>query len=203
MDTNKAAYWIALAVLALGLNSEYHKGNFVALHRVADRASATLCQLSTRGEHLLALAKLSLQQKDRDNDIEVASNDVEAAAASVESARAQAESLRESARARADAIREQALAQGEAIRDQVRAQVKQLRAQGEMRRAMSEQVRVRGRYLNLVSTGNHDMAAHGVTAHRVTVNGMTVVCPKTGTRVVVSDDSDLSDDAKVEVDDAF
>jgi hypothetical protein len=170
MDTHKAAYWIALAVLALGLNSEYHQGNLVVLHRVADRASDTLCRLSTRGEHLLALAKFSLQQKVRENDVEVATNGVE------------------SARAQAQLMREQARAQGEAIREQVRAQVEELRAQSTMRRAMDQQVRVRGRYLNFVSSGNH---------------GMTVVCPKTGTRVVVSDDSDLSDDAKVEVDDSF
>ncbi len=193
MDTNKAAYWIALGVLALGLNSEYRQGNFVSLHRVADRAGAALCRLSTSGEHLLALAKLSFQDKVRENDIEVANSDVEAATASVESARAQAESIRESARARADALREQARAQGEAIRDQVRAQVEELRAQGDMRRAMDEQVRTRGRYLNLVSTGNRGIDVHG----------MTVVCPKTGTRVVVSDDTDPSDAVKVEVDDTF
>jgi DNA replicative helicase MCM subunit Mcm2 (Cdc46/Mcm family) len=181
MDTNKAAYWIALAVLALGLNSEYHQGNLVVLHRVADRAGDTLCRLSTRGEHLLALAKFSLQQKVRENDVEVATN-------GVESARAQAQLMREQAHAQAESMREQARAQGEAIREQVRAQVEELRAQSTMRRAMDQQVRVRGRYLNLVSSGNH---------------GMTVVCPKTGTRVVVSDDSDLSDDAKVEVDDSF
>jgi len=33
MDANKAGYWIAVGVLALGLNSEYRHGNFVALHR--------------------------------------------------------------------------------------------------------------------------------------------------------------------------
>ena len=186
MDTNKAAYWIALGVLALGLNSEYHQGNFVALHRVADRAGATLCRLSTNGEHLLALARFSLQHKITDNDVEVATN-------GVASARAQAELMREDARAQAEAIREQARAQGEVIRDQVRAQVEELRAQGEMRRAMDQQVRARGRYLNLVSTGNHGIDVHGLTA----------VCPKTGTRVVVSDDTDLSDAVKVEVDDSF
>ena len=168
MDTNKAAYWIALGVLALGLNSEYRQGNFVALHRVADRAGATLCRLSTNGEHLLALARFSLQHKITDNDVEVATN-------GVASARAQAELMREDARAQAEAMREQA------------------RAQGEMRRAMDQQVRARGRYLNLVSTGNHG----------IDVPGLTAVCPKTGTRVVVSDDTDLSDDVKVEVDDSF
>jgi hypothetical protein len=186
MDTNKAAYWIALAVLALGLNSEYQQGNFVALHRVADRAGDTVCRLSTRGEHLLTLAKFSLQQKVRETDVEVATN-------GVESARTQAQLMREQAHAQAELMREQARAQGEAIREQVRAQVEELRAQSTMRRAMGQramdqQDRVRGRYLNLVSSGNH---------------GLTVVCPKTGTRVVVSDDSDLSDDAKVEVDDSF
>lgn len=185
MDTNKAAYWIALGTLALGLNSEYHQGNFVALHRVANRAGATLCQLSTSGEHLLALARFSLQHKVNDNDVEPATN-------GVESARAQAELMREDARAQGEAMREQARAQGEAIREQVRAQVEELRAQGEMRRAIDEQVRARGRYLNLVSTGNHGIDVHA----------MTLLCPET-TRVVVSDHTDLSDDAKVEVDDSF
>jgi hypothetical protein len=43
MNTNKAAYWIAVGVLALGLNSEYRHGNFAALHRVAERADSAFC----------------------------------------------------------------------------------------------------------------------------------------------------------------
>lgn len=56
MDTNKAAYWIAVGVLALGLNSEYLKGNFVVLHRVAARADAALCGISARAERTFAVA---------------------------------------------------------------------------------------------------------------------------------------------------
>jgi hypothetical protein len=53
MDTNKAAYWVALGVLALGLNSEYQHGNFAALHQVAERTSSTLCRISTRAAQTL------------------------------------------------------------------------------------------------------------------------------------------------------
>ena len=58
MNTDKAAYWVALGVLALGLNSEYRHGNFVALHRVAERAGSLLCRISTRAEQTLAVARV-------------------------------------------------------------------------------------------------------------------------------------------------
>ena len=58
MDTNKAAYWIALGVLALGLNSEYQHGRFVALHRVAEHAGSALCRIATRAEQTLAVARV-------------------------------------------------------------------------------------------------------------------------------------------------
>jgi hypothetical protein len=55
---NKALYWIALGVFALGLNSEYQKGNLPVAHRVADRAEATLCRMATRAEQTLSLARV-------------------------------------------------------------------------------------------------------------------------------------------------
>ncbi len=55
---NKALYWIALGVFTLGLNSEYQKGNLPLAHRVADRAEAVLCQVATRAEQTLALARV-------------------------------------------------------------------------------------------------------------------------------------------------
>ena len=58
MDTNKAAYWIALGVFALGLNSEYQHGSFVALHRVAEHASSAVCRMATRAEQTLAVARV-------------------------------------------------------------------------------------------------------------------------------------------------
>jgi hypothetical protein len=53
---NKALYWIALGVFALGLTSEYQQGNLPLAHRVADRAGAVLCQIATRAEQTWAVA---------------------------------------------------------------------------------------------------------------------------------------------------
>ncbi len=55
---NKALYWIALGVFALGLTSEYQQGNLPLAHRVADRAGAVLCQIATRAERTLAVARV-------------------------------------------------------------------------------------------------------------------------------------------------
>ncbi len=56
MNTNKAAYWIALGVFALTLNSEYRHGSFVPLHRVAEHAGSALCRITARAEKTLAVA---------------------------------------------------------------------------------------------------------------------------------------------------
>ena len=92
MNTNKAAYWIALGVLALGLNSEYRHGNFVALHRVADRAGAVLCRMATRAEQTLAVATVLTSRRGFPVDNLLASAD------RAEMARAQGELLRDQAR---------------------------------------------------------------------------------------------------------
>ncbi len=55
---NKALYWIALGVFALGLTSEYQQGNLPLAHRVADRAGAVLCQIATRAEQTWAVARV-------------------------------------------------------------------------------------------------------------------------------------------------
>jgi hypothetical protein len=55
---SKALYWIALGVFALGLHSEYQKGNLPLVRCVADRASAALGQAATRAEQTWALARV-------------------------------------------------------------------------------------------------------------------------------------------------
>jgi hypothetical protein len=55
---NKALYWISLGVFALGLNSEYQKGNLPLAHRVADRAEAVLCRVAARAEQTWAVARV-------------------------------------------------------------------------------------------------------------------------------------------------
>jgi hypothetical protein len=121
MDANKAAYWIALGVLALGLNSEYRQGNFPALHRVASRAENALCRISTDAQHTLAMARALTSGN------QTSVRDLVASASGPRMARDQAEQLRESIRER--------------VREQVRAQAKVLRAQAEMQRAEIEQTR--------------------------------------------------------------
>jgi hypothetical protein len=55
---NKALYWIALGVFALGLHSEYQKGSLPFAHRIAVRAEATFCGVVARAEQTWALARV-------------------------------------------------------------------------------------------------------------------------------------------------
>ena len=75
MNTNKAAYWIALGVLALGLNSEYQQGRFETLHRIAGQADSALWQISMRAKGTLALAKILMGREDFPTDNLLASAD--------------------------------------------------------------------------------------------------------------------------------
>jgi hypothetical protein len=123
MNTNKAAYWIALGALALGLNSEYRQGKFEALHRVSDRAGSVLCRLSMRAERTLLAARVLTGRPELDEGQLVADSVAESAAAEM----AQAEIVRESVR--------------ESVREQVRAQAEMIRAQVEMQRAQVREIR--------------------------------------------------------------
>jgi hypothetical protein len=128
MDTNKAAYWIALGVLALALNSEYQHGRFVALHRVAENAGSALCRMATRAEQTLAVARVLVRSERFQVDGLIAATD------GAEVARAQEELLRDQARDEA-----------ELLRDSVHAQADAIRAQAETQRAEVEQIRLRMR----------------------------------------------------------
>jgi hypothetical protein len=177
MDTNKAAYWIALGVLALGLNSEYRHGNFVAVHRVAERAASVLCRISTRAEQSLAVA-LGMTNRE-----EFRAVDLLAANEGTEMGRAEAEIAREQAQARAEMVRER-------VRDEIRAQADVIREQAEMERAQIEQIRWR--------TASQIGLAH--TANR----RVTMVCPKTGRRITVKPQADLGNIAPdVEIEENF
>jgi hypothetical protein len=177
MDTNKAAYWIAVGVLARGLNSAYRHGGFVAVHRVAERAGSVLCGISTRAEQSLAVA---LGMTNREN---LRAGDLLDANEGTEMARAEAEIVREQARARAELVRER-------VRDEIRAQADAVREQTEMERAQIEQIRWRtSSQIGRVRTANRRV---------------TVVCPKTGTRITLRRGAELDDIAPdVETDDNF
>ena len=128
MDTNKAAYWIALGVFALGLNSEYQHGRFVALHRVSEHAGSTLCRMATRAAQTLAVARV-LTSRER-----FPVDGLSAATGGAERALGQDELLR-------DQVRDEA----ELLRDRVLGQADVIRAQAEVQRARVEQIRLRMR----------------------------------------------------------
>jgi hypothetical protein len=177
MDTNKAAYWIALGVLVLGLSSAYRHGRFPALHRVAERADFVMCRISTHATQTLAVA-LGMTSRE---ELPVA--DLLAASDGVEIARSQAALVREQALEQAELIRAR-------VREQVRAQADVIREQAEMQRAQIEQIRWRtASQIRLVRTANRRVM---------------VVCPKTGARVTVDRGAELADiSPDVQVDDTF
>jgi hypothetical protein len=177
MDTNKAAYWIALGVLALGLNSEYRNGNFVAVHQVAERAGSVLCGISTGALQSLAVA-LGMTNGER-----FRTNDLLAANEGREMARAEAEIVREQAQARAEIVRER-------VREEIRAQADVIREQAEMERAQIEQISWR--------------TASQVGLARTANRRVTVVCPKARTRITLNPGAELADVAPhVETEDNF
>jgi hypothetical protein len=171
MNTNKAAYWIAVGALALGLSSEYQHGRLVTLHQVAERADLALCRISARAEQALAAARLLTVRDGSPADNLVASADA------AEIMRDQSELLREQAREKIELLQDKIRdgvqdGVGDRIRDQIRAQMDVIRAQSEIRRAQIEQIRLQ--------TRSQVRLAHVVNRR------VMVVCPKTGARVVVN-----------------
>jgi hypothetical protein len=181
MDTNKAAYWIALGVLALGLNSEYRNGNFVAVHQVAERAGSVLCGITTRAQQSLAVALgMTNREKFHADDLLAANEQTEMARAEAE---AEVEIVREQAHARAEMVRER-------VREGIRAQADVIREQAEMGRAQIEQIGWR--------------TASQIGLSRTANRRVTVVCPKARTRITLKSGAELADIAPaVETEDNF
>jgi hypothetical protein len=175
MDTNKAAYWIALGILALGLNSEYQHGRFVALHRVAEHAGSALCRIATRAEQTVAVARVFTRSEGS------TVNDLLAVSDRNEMARAEEELLRDQARDEAELLRDR-------IRDEVQAQADVIRAQAEVQRAEVEGIRVRMRSQFRLA--------------RAVDRRVVVVCPKTGVRIAVNAGMRLAEDSP-DVEDSF
>lgn len=164
MNTNKAAYWIILGVLALGLNSEYRHGNFVPLHRIAERAHSAFCWVSTRAQRTLEAAAI-LTNRGR-----FATHDLLASNEGKEMARAQTEALREQALDEAELLRERVQ---DRVKENVRDNVRDaMRAHAKIQRAEIEKIQLRARSdFKLVRTADRRML---------------VICPKTGTRISVN-----------------
>ncbi len=171
MNTNKAAYWIILGVLALGLNSEYRHGNFAPLHRVAARADSAFCRIAGRAERTLEAAAILT------NHGRFAANDLLASKEETEMARAQTEFFRDQANDEAELLRERVRNQvrenvRKSVRDAMHAQADVMRAQAEIQRAEVEQIHSRARSeFKLIRTADRRML---------------VVCPKTGMRISVN-----------------
>jgi hypothetical protein len=160
---NKALYWIALGVFALGLNSEYQKGNLPLAHRVAGRAGAVLCQIATRAEQTLAVARVLTGRSAP--ELQVDDHFL---------ARQQAEVERVMAEHQADLDRAMALRQV----DLDRVQEKLDRMHSAIERAQMVRVRVLERTRFKLSNA---------TSRRI------VVCPQSGTRVSVDAEPDVAD----------
>jgi len=60
MATEKAWYWLAAGVLALGLNGAYHDGEFPWLHSLADRPCALLERVTEQKDRFFATAEIML-----------------------------------------------------------------------------------------------------------------------------------------------
>jgi len=134
MNTQKAAYWLALAVFGLALHSEYQHGSFPALHRVAGCAGSTLYRIARHAEQTLAMAVPQTAPSAFRTD------DLEANAKARELAEAKAELAREEAQDKAEELREQTRDVAELLRDQARARAAMIRAQVQLQRAQIEQI---------------------------------------------------------------
>ena len=159
MNTNKAAYWIALGVFAVALNSEYRHGSFVPLHRVAEYAGSALCRITAHAEQALAVARVPIRSEVFPAD------GLSAATSGGEMARAQGELLREQARDESELLRDR-------LREEVQAQADAIRARSETQCAEVEQIRLRVR--------------SQFRPARTVDRRVTVFCPKTGVRIAVN-----------------
>ena len=168
----KALYWIALGVFALGLNSEYQKGNLPLAHRVADRAQAVFCQVATRAEQTWALAQVLTGHQDLPLDDQFL-------------ARQQEEIDRLMAERQADV--EQVMSEHQADLDRAmdlrRADLDRVQQKLDRMHIVLNRVQVEKlRKLERVRFNLSD-----ATARRI------VVCPQTGVRVAVADQPDDAD----------
>jgi hypothetical protein len=169
---NKALYWIALGVFALGLNSEYQKGNLPLAHRVADRAEGVFCRVANRAEQTWALARVLTGHEEFPVDDQFL-------------ARQQAEVERVMAERQADLDRVMAEHQADLDRAMDLRQAELDRVQQKLDRlhVVMDRVQVQKlRKLELVRFKFSD-----ATARRI------VVCPQTGKRVIIEAAPDAAD----------
>jgi hypothetical protein len=122
MNSDKIIYWVSLGVFALGVSHEYREGKFPAAHRAVAHAETTLCQLVTRAEQTMAVAKFII------NPPAPAADELVASANGF-------------GQEQVELLPEQARDQAELVREQVQAQAEMIRVRAEVRRAEIEQIR--------------------------------------------------------------
>lgn len=186
MNTTKAIYWIALGAFALALNSEYQTGSFPALHRAADRAESVLSQAATRAEQSLAMARIltgSPRPEFRVDDQFLARQQaqVERVLAEHQADIDRAVALRQAGVDRMLAEHQADLNRAMALRqvDLDRVQQKLDRMQQVLERAQVKRVRLLER---------SQLKLSKAASRRI-----SVVCPKTGEKISIDADADLSD----------
>jgi len=68
MTSNKAWYWLATGVLALGLNGAYQDGEFRWAHRLVHCSVSSLHRISDRGHEFAAMAEIMLGRATKATD---------------------------------------------------------------------------------------------------------------------------------------
>ena len=184
MNTQKAAYWLALAVFGLALHSEYRHGSFPVLHRAADCATSTFYRIATHVEQTFAMASpQTVPPALRADDLGVSAEATELAEGKAELARAEAQD-------KVDQLREQAQDRAELLRDQALAQVEMIRTQLQLQRAQI-----------------HRCVRSQLRASNAVNRRIVVVCPRTRAKVRVHRGTNLSDLATdlsdIEIGDSF
>ena len=163
MNTHKAAYWLALAVLGFAFHSEYRHGAFPTLHRAANCAEATFCKVATHARQTVIMAKMLTDRPALTGDNLVADDlktdglvaTVDAKEMVAEMGEDRAEWLRDQAQSQIEQHRDQLQDRAELLRDQARARAAMIRAMVEAQRVQLNQARLRARTEALVSNAVH------------------------------------------------
>jgi len=122
MNTQKAVYWVALALATLAFSSEYQRGAFPSLHHAASRASGTLCMVTANVERSFAMARLMAARPTIPDD-ELPSLNLQQLSDLRHLSADQREMVREQMRAQAEIIRTQVMAHRVELRSLARQQV--------------------------------------------------------------------------------
>ena len=186
MNTQKAAYWFGLALLAIALNSEYQRGAFPALHRVASRGGATVCRLTSEAERTLLMAKLMIGRPAPSAGELLAALDARQLADARRLAHDAAEMAREEAQDRAEIMRNQVQSR---VRDQIRAQADIVRAERELQRTQIRKIRVLSQSQVRI-TNAVDRPVISITPSRCAQSAIRVEVPSIDLHVVDSSDDD-------------